>query len=477
MTSKSEKSSGLGRSAFARGLSVSLAGIRAGGNVAADNVLRKLNPFASKDPSAASAVLRKESERFVAELGRQKGSYVKIGQLLAQFGEHFLPQELTESLHQLESKTEALPWAYISGHVKSSLGTQYELLDIEHSPIAAASLAQVHIARVKKTREVLCLKILYPGLRETIDKDFDNVVRMLTLARFLTATDQLDVWLEAMRKQLHRETDYGNEAAMLEKMTGLLREEEKNQGLLHYKLPYLAPQFSRNDVLAMEYVEGVAAYDPSIQSLSLARRNKLAKAMLELFFLEVFEWGLVQTDPNFGNYLIQQSPNLRGLDAQSDKLVLLDFGAVEQCSEIFVSHLRATIVAGLEQDRDLLAASLQGLGCLVEDSSDEARRSFSDFCITILEPLRPVSELPSEHLNSKGQYQWAQSMLIKRAGKFAAKASMNQHFSVPGSEFTLIARKLIGVFTFISVLSAEFNGYEIASKHTTKWRATQLKHS
>jgi len=55
----------------------------------------------------------------------------------------------------------------------------------------------------------------------------------------------------------------------------------------------------------MEYIEGYSVADPDIANLSLERRNALAKGMLELFFYELYEWGLLQTDPNFGNYLLR----------------------------------------------------------------------------------------------------------------------------------------------------------------------------
>jgi len=85
--------------AFARNLSASLAGLRAGGAMAIDQAMHKI---AGDQPGAPhSEFAQREAKRFVSELGKLKGSYVKIGQMLALFGEHFLPPVLTEALHQL----------------------------------------------------------------------------------------------------------------------------------------------------------------------------------------------------------------------------------------------------------------------------------------------------------------------------------------------------------------------------------------
>ena len=88
----------------------------------------------------------------------------------------------------------------------------------------------------------------------------------------------------------------------------------------------------------------------------------------------------------------------------------------------------------------------------------------------LLEPLRPPDRLPADKLNRHGQYRWAQSRLMQRAGKMAAASTATRHFATPSRDFALIARKLTGVFTFISVLGAEFNGYDIVESHISDWR-------
>lgn len=462
-----DKKSKIQSSKLKRSLAVSFAGIRAGGALAIDGAWQKLRPGNEGDHAFESAFAKREARRFVAQLGRLKGTYVKIGQMLALLGEHFLPPVLTEALHELESQTEPLPWESIASHVESELGDCYAELAIEKHAIAAASLSQVHRATIAATGEEICLKIQYPGLAEVIDSDFDTVVRMLLLARWIKSGRELDAWLESMRVQLHYEIDYVREAQMTDRVSQLVAEsvEERIGSGCSYHVPALYPRYCSERILAMEYVDGLLVTRSEVSRLSQKRRNALGRAMLELFFYELYQWGVLQTDPNFGNYLIKP-----GKSGGGDELVLLDFGSTMRCDDDFLRNLGNTVAAGQTNDSDLLIESLIGLGCLRRDSSEEARETFAEFCVQLLEPLRPADRLPAEYLNERGEYCWGKSRLMRRVGKHAATSAATRHFTTPSREFAMIARKLTGVFTFIAVLNAEFNASDIVQSHIARWR-------
>ena len=444
------------RGAIGRSLAVSVAGLRAGGAFALGSAIGKLRG----EEGATEEVLRREARRFTAELGKLKGTYVKIGQLFALMGEHFLPAPLTEALHDLESQTHPVPWSELEPSVKDALGSCINALTIDEEPLAAASLAQVHRATASDITEDLVLKMQYPDLAAVIDDDFDAVVRMLKLARWIPAGRDLDNWLEEMRTQLHHEIDYQRERSM----TVAAAERLASHGEIghRYRVPRVHERYCADTVLALDYIEGHRVTETEVSTLSQARRNRLGAAMLELFFLELFEWGVLQTDPNFGNYLIE-------IDAKGDRLVLLDFGSTIECSEDFRGHFADAITAGQLRDKDLLIRSLEGLGCLRPGATEFARESFAEFCQMMLEPLRAPDQLPEEYLNEDGLYCWGRSRLMQRVGKFAASSAATQHFATPSGDFALIVRKLAGVFTFITVLDAEFNGHAIAQKYMEAW--------
>ncbi len=459
----SKKKPELKRGGLGRSLSVSLAGLRAGGAFALDGAVQRLRGDAGA-AAGDSPFARREARRFVAELGRLKGTYVKIGQMLALLGEHFLPPVLTEALHDLDSQTQPLPFAAIEPQLRAALGSRMDELTIERNAIAAASLAQVHRATIISSGEQICLKVQYPGLADVIDADFDAVVRMLLLARWVKAGRELDDWLASMREQLHHEIDYAREATMGDQVAALLADTaaELEERGIHYCVPQRYPRYCADTVLAMAFVDGHLVTHAEVSTLSQQRRNALGRAMLELFFYELYHWGVLQTDPNFGNYMIRS----RG---DRDELVLLDFGSTMGFERDFLVHLGNAISAGQAEDRELLTESLIGLGCLRSDSSDFARETFCEFCLQLLEPLRPPDHLPPEYLNDKGEYQWARSRLMRRVGRQAASSAASLDFTTPSREFAMIARKLTGVFTFIAVLNAEFNAHERVSWHIDRW--------
>jgi predicted unusual protein kinase regulating ubiquinone biosynthesis (AarF/ABC1/UbiB family) len=446
----------LKRGSFGRGLAVSLAGLRAGGAYALGSAISRV-----RGEENDGQLMRREARRFVAELGRLKGSYVKIGQMLALFGEHFLPPALTEALHDLDSQTEPMPWAVIEEQLKMSLGSRYRSLEVDPRPLAAASLAQVHRARHRDSGEELVLKIQYPGLADVIDTDFDAVVRMLTLARWLRAGRDLDDWLADMRQQLHHEIDYAREAAMTRDAFERVRSDASLKE--RYHVPAVHEALCTDTVLALDYVDGLRVTQADVAQLPQRRRDALGAAMLELFFIELYQWGTLQTDPNFGNYLIE--PRGRG-----DRLVLLDFGSTLRCEDRFLRDFGSAIAAGQVGDRPALVSSLKGLGCLPADASDFACESFSEFCEMLLEPLRPPEQLPREFVNGRGEYCWGRSRLMHRVGKHAASSAATRHFATPSRDFALIVRKLSGVFTFITVLDAQFNAHDMVHRYIDDWQ-------
>ncbi|WP_418259715.1 ABC1 kinase family protein [Haliea sp. E17] len=447
-------------------MAVSLAGLRAGGALALDGAVGRVLGREEGDSEFA----RREARRFVAELGRLKGTYVKIGQMMALFGEHFLPAVLVEALRELSDGTEPMAWSELEPFVRESLGARYDELDIDPQAVAAASLAQVHLARLRDGGEWICLKIQYPGLRELIEADFDAVIRMLVLSRWVKSGRDLDNWMHSLREHLLLEIDYRREA----RVTTQMRERVSTLRVdsVHYHVPELFPRYCSGEVLAMEFIEGYPVTAKEVSGLSQARRDALGRAMLELFFYELYDWGLLQTDPNFGNYLLRLDD--RRKSEADDELALLDFGSVLDCPEDFLLHLRRTVAASQQQDMHAIVEGLTGLGCLQPDASAEGREMFADFCLHLLEPLRPADQLPAEYLNAQGEYCWARSHLMRRAGKKAAASAASRHFTPPSREFALIARKLTGVFNFIAALDAQFNGCDVLERHVAAWQEREI---
>lgn len=438
-----------------RRIAVSLAGVEGGARILGNHVASAFYHAEKKD-QARRTVLAREAALFSEKLGELKGAYVKIGQMMALYGDHVLPKEVTAALHTLEHQTSSMHWEAIEPHIKSALGKHYHKLTIEREALAAASLSQVHRATINSNGEELCLKVQYPGIANTIESDFKAVLQMVKLARWVPAGNDFGSWMQEIKAMLIDEVDYQRERRMTDQVAALLEGDQR------YCVPYTRQELSSQRVLAMQFLQGVEVTHPTVQKLSQRRRNELAKAMLEIFFKEVFAWGIMQTDPNFGNYRVQ----LRSSNDETDKLVLLDFGAVRKLEPRFTQALQTTILAAYRDDRPGVIAGAIDLNCLHKNQTQAVKESFADFCILLMEPFRKdKSQIPNYALNDRRQYKWHDSQLLKRVAKLGAKSIALEGFRSPPREFALIARKLTGVFTFVTALKAELNAHKIIDQY------------
>lgn len=438
-----------------RRLSIGAAGAKGGLGLLASKASGMLLP---KDQQKAhnEAAMQREAMRFVKQLGELKGAYVKIGQMLALYGEHLLPKQVTNALHTLESQTTALNWSAIQGQLELELGDKLHAFSVDQQSIAAASLAQVHRANfVRKDHRSVCMKVQYPGIADAIEDDFKNVMQMLSLARWIKSGRQLEQLGKELKAQLMREVDYRYELGVAERLRQML------SGDSRYYIPEYYPDYCTKSVLTMEFIDGLEVTHPKVQALSQKRRNALARAMLELFFKEAFEWRLMQTDPNFGNYRIR-------IDEQGehDTLVLLDFGAVHDLDSGFSESLKKTILAAHRGDTETTIEGATELRCLRDKDTQRVKNSFAEFCCFILEPFSAnISSLPEFARTQDMLYDWGGSRLLKRAGKLGAEGMMVKGFVVPPAEFMLMVRKLTGVFTFVSALGAELDSADMLKKY------------
>lgn len=431
--------------AFERQWQLTKTGIKAG-STAGTQMWGSMWLNKEKRQQRNSEILSKQAQYVADELGKLKGAVVKVGQMMALYGEHLLPEEVTSALRGLEENTAALAWPVIEKILQANLGERFADFTIEQQPLGAASLAQVHKALHKPSGEWVCLKVQYPGVADAIDSDINSVVRLLSMAKFWQSNSSNNAWLDEIRRLLYAEVDYLQEAEKTQYFYQLL------QGHPILRVPKVYPEYSNKTLLVTSFETGFAVSDSKVQQFSQAQRNQLAQAFLELFVQEVFTWGQLQTDPNFGNYRVR-------LNAQGDaELVLLDFGSVMSYPNDFLQSLQDIIVGAFSNDTSLIRKASVALGVMQDDYPDAVHHDFADLCFLLLEPFTHQHRgCPKEALNAQGEYRWAHSRLPKRAGKHAAQSAISRYFAVPPKEFVFVSRKLLGVYSFIAALEAEFN--------------------
>jgi predicted unusual protein kinase regulating ubiquinone biosynthesis (AarF/ABC1/UbiB family) len=400
--------------------------------------------------------LKERAQHLSQDLGELKGSLMKAGQMLSMYGEHFLPPEANELLKTLQSQSPPLTWTAIEKVLKDSFSAeQLNELDIDHEPVGSASLGQVHKARIKATGEIIVLKIQYPGVADAIDSDLRSLKSFLKLLKLLPKDLNTEALFDEVRTMLVQETNYELEAQQTQAYAQLL------QGDSRYIVPKIYSQFCNKKVIASSFEQGLSPDDPLILSLSQSRRNQLALNFVDLYFTELFQWGLVQTDPHLGNYRVRLSPD------GEDQLILLDFGAVRRYSEDFLKSYRRMIQTSLQSDSSGLLKAAQELKFISPDDPAELLLAFERFCFTTVEPFMAPEDPRNArgHINAAGEYNWKTSDLPQRLTKEGFRMVQTFRLRPPPQEILFLDRKTAGVFIFCAVMRAQINSRHLLTKH------------
>lgn len=448
MSDQNDKLKQLKTSSMDRRLSIAKASFLAGTRWAASNASSMFSSEEEKDKKRKKA-MKEQADYLVAEIGKLKGSIVKIGQMMALYGEHFLPEEITQALNTLNNQTVALAWPAIEAQLKRQLGAKIDDLTINPEPLGTASLAQVHRAVRKSDGLELVLKIQYPGVADAIDSDMNLFKNMLKLTRIVPQTREFDQWFDEVREMMHREVDYVIEAATTRRFQARLQDDPR------YIVPTIINEYSTDRVLCMTFERGVPINSPVMLSLPQERRNKLGEASLEIAVREVFEWGEMQTDPNFGNYLVRLGDG----EQTPDQIVLLDFGAIRQFDEHLLAVARNLIQAGYHHDAEMMVNAMTGyefFDSIPQSIKPDMAKVFLLATEAFSSPLTnrgiPVGIMDDHH-----RYDWKKSQLHSRVMQQASKSMASRYFSVPPKEFMFLSRKFIGAYTFMTVIDAKTN--------------------
>ncbi|NCP25088.1 MAG: AarF/ABC1/UbiB kinase family protein [Erythrobacter sp.] len=288
--------------------------------------------------------------RLADRLSHLRGAAMKLGQMISMDAGDFLPAELAAIMAQLREQAYRMPPKQLGGVLEREWGADWKtrLSAFDANPIAAASIGQVHRARLLDGTE-LAIKVQYPGVAESIDADVDNVATLLRVSSLLPRELDLGPLLEEAKRQLHEEADYAREAGEMRRFAEWLEDDGR------YRVPRPIEDLTTPRVLAMEFVEGEPI--ESLETAPQAIRDTAMRDLMALVLRELFEFGAMQTDPNFANYRY---------DRENERLVLLDFGAARDLKSDTAEGYRAILAAGLAEDRAAVRRATIAAGFLGE---------------------------------------------------------------------------------------------------------------
>ena len=319
----------------------------------------------------------------------------------------------------------------------------------EEKPFAAASIGQVHKAKLASNGKDVAVKVQYPGVRDSIDSDLNNLSLLLTASRLLPKGLYLDKTIANARVELGWECDYEREAKACQRFAELVKDDSKV-----FAVPQIYEEASGADVLTAEFMTGTAV--TKMQDLTQEDRDWVGTQILRLSLRELMEWRFMQTDPNWTNFLYNR---------ENKKVELLDFGASRDFPDKFVKPYVALLIAASKGNRSRCLDLSIELGYLTGRESDAMLEAHVDSILTLAEPF--VESAP-EVYNFDGQ-------TITDRVRTNIGLMLRERLAPPPEETYSLHRKLSGAFLLCARLQSRVPARELFRNAVAVWERRPAK--
>lgn len=290
----------------------------------------------------------------IEELGP---TFVKFGQIMSTRSD-VLPEELINELKKLQDHVKPVPYAEILPVIEECCPQYGEMFQtIDETPVASASIAQVHSAVLRDGTRV-ALKIQRPGIRDLIETDLrilqsmaERVEQVFPDAELYNPTGMVRDFSIQIRKEL----DFSEEARTAERMR------QNFLGVPGIHFPKVYREYSSPRLLVMEFVEGVRIDDRDTLSAMGLDPQAIGRRGFLAYLKMIFEDGFFHGDPHPGNLLV----------TQDGTIVVLDFGIAGTVRPEKRQEFIALLFALIDEDTERLLRSLEGFGVVIPEKSRE----------------------------------------------------------------------------------------------------------
>lgn len=353
--------------------------------------------------------------KLLASMAYLRGAAAKVGQLLASWPT-LAPPVFAETLSALQFEAPPMHYALLREALRGELGGDPSevFAEFDTRPFAAASLGQVHRARLKSGEEV-AVKVQYPGIARTIRADFDNLTALLLPMRLSRDWDNLREQLHDIVAMLEQETDYVQEAGHQEAARAALAE------LPDVVVPRVHARLSTARVLVTDLLRGQHLQDWLESAPTQSQRDERGRQIMAVGFRLYYGANMVYTDPHPGNFLF----------LPDGRLGVVDFGscrALEGEELEFVRLMERAFVG----DADAWEQGVR-LGTRLDEGApmtDEHRALIRSFADWLWEPLRHEGpfDLGSQDYFPRGVALWSQFLRKRLTRTLPLNTWINRNF-------------------------------------------------
>jgi predicted unusual protein kinase regulating ubiquinone biosynthesis (AarF/ABC1/UbiB family) len=297
-------------------------------------------------------MLAKQATEFRRAALKLEGLTIKVGQFLSTRAD-VMPQVFTSQLKDLVDRVPPAPWPAMKRILLSAWNVPLEqvLLSIEPTPIASASIADVYRA-VLRDGTTVAVKIRRPNVLRLMRADFTALKIVLRLAKRFTNWGQiadLDALYRDFVTTTERELDFRLERKHSERFREMI---ERLQ--LEARAPLCYEQWSTEQVLVMEWVDGMPISDQAWLERHHIERDPLIQRLIDIFFAQIFSEGFFHADPHPGNLLVSADGTLH----------VIDFGMMGTIRDSVKQDMKLFLQGFIVRDAGKMATAFEGLGFL-----------------------------------------------------------------------------------------------------------------
>jgi len=296
------------------------------------------------------------------EFTKLRGTALKIAQSLS-MDDGMLPEEFAEVMSESQYSVPPINKALARSIIKKELGDYPEHLFSEFNPdaIAAASIGQVHEARLKNGQKV-AIKIQYPNVRNTIHSDMTMAKTLIR--RMINGDGKLDEYFDEIEETLMEETDYLQEAQYLEFFYDRFSRDK-------YITPEHIEKYSTDKVLTMGFLEGQHLKEFLQNDPSQEQKNHFGQLLWDFFHDQVEQRNFIHADTHPGNFFFRKD----------GRLGVIDFGCVKKFSEEFTHNYMKLLPTHLEGDEQKIRDLYIQLDIIKENPANpDSEEEFFQFC-------------------------------------------------------------------------------------------------